>query len=314
MKNLLFLTTLFAAVFAFASAGVIENEIQPADYSIHQNILYNDQSKLDIYYDKNNGDKPVVIYIHGGYWCEGDKDDDSKIGTLLQTNDYVVVIPNYRLYPEVNSIDDMVEDIYSVIQWTVDNIDQYGGNKDKMTLVGFNAGAHLASLTLLKSALKMEVNDKKLKTIVGFKHLILLNSPFTFEKGERLESGIRIMRNTAMMSPSLNYLNKYADAKEILFLGKPSTSYDEVEILSNQKDYGIYSLGAEKITFIECDNDINTPIGSSQEMMEEVKRVVDDVEIVKQVYQGKFNYIINGIKTNDSEITSTFLNLINSVY
>ncbi|ORX75770.1 alpha/beta-hydrolase [Anaeromyces robustus] len=314
MKNLSFLAIIFAAIFVFASVSAAEDEIQPADYSIRENILYNEQNKLDVYYDKNNGNKPVIIYIHGGYWYEGDKEEDSRIGTLLQTHDYVVVIPNYRLYPEVTSINDMVEDVYSAIKWTVENISQFGGDKDEMSIVGFNAGGHLASLTLLKSALKMEVNDKKLKTLATFKHLILFNSPYTFEKDEKLEAEIRGMRNTASMSPNLEYLNKFADAKEGLFLGKSSTIYDEVEILSKKGDLSIYSMGADKITFVECDNDTNYPIGSSQEMMEEVKRVVDDVEIVKQVYPGNYDYIISGIKGNNEEVTSIFLSLIGSVY
>lgn len=208
----------------------------------------------------------------------------------------------------------MVEDINLIINWTINNIEMYGGDKDKMSLVGFNAGAHLASLALLKATLNMEVNGKKTSTLVTFKHMILLNSPYSFPKDERLEFEINSMRNNAKLSPSLKYLEKYADAKATLFLGKSSLIFDEVDILNKQDDQSINSLGAEKVTFVECDNDTNTPIGSSTEMMEEIQRVVDDVEIVKQVYQGDYDYIIKGVKNDDEEISKIFYNLINSAY
>jgi len=206
----------------------------------------------------------------------------------------------------------MVEDIYNIVQWTVQNIETYGGDYNNMTLIGFNAGAHLASLTLLKSVLHMEVNNNPLGSLVRFKHLILLNSQFTFEKNERLEFEITNMRNTAALSPTLEYLNNYADAKEHLFLGK--TGYDEVDILKTQNDKSIFSFGADKISFIECDNDTNNPIGSSQSMISEVKRVVYDYEIVKRVFHGNYDYVVEGVKTGDEEITGNFMRLIKSSY
>lgn len=199
-----------------------------------------------------------------------------------------------------------------MIQWTKNKINEYGGDNSTMTLIGFNAGAYLASMTLLKSTLKMTVNGIKLSTLVDFKHLILLNSPFTFENDERLYFEINNMRSTAKLVPELKHLEKYADAKEALLIGKDDV--DEVDILKNQDDNSIYSLGTDKITFIECDNDIYYPIGSSQDMMNEVKRVIFDIEIVKQVFQGNFDYIVNGIKTNDEDATKSFISLVNSAY
>jgi len=181
-----------------------------------------------------------------------------------------------------------------------------------VTLIGFNAGAHIGSLTILKSYFSMVVNGIKLIKIISFKHLILYNSPFSFDKFERLEYDINKMRETALSDPSMAYLEKYANAKEGLFLGK--TGYDEVELLEDLEDLSIYNIGTDKVTFVECDKDTNYPIGSSLEMMEEIKRVVDDIEIVKKVYPGEFDYVIQGVKNNDPETTNIFLKLMNSIY
>ncbi|KAG4108467.1 hypothetical protein H8356DRAFT_3487 [Neocallimastix lanati (nom. inval.)] len=55
----------------------------------------------------------------------------------------------------------MVEDIYNALHWTVKNIHKYGGDKSQITLMGHSAGAHSATLTTVKAALKMIVNDQK---------------------------------------------------------------------------------------------------------------------------------------------------------
>ncbi|ORX43252.1 alpha/beta-hydrolase [Piromyces finnis] len=321
MKHLIFLTILLMTFIFSIHTKVISTraeELKP-DYTVEKNISYvendgEEEQKLDIYYDKNDlvEGKPVVIYIHGGYWCEGDKKEDEAIGERIQKEGYVAVLSNYRLYPKVNSIDDMILDIYFVIQWTINNIERYGGDPRAMTLVGFNAGAYLASMTLLRKTLEMKVKDTQLVIPVTFKNLILLNSPYSFEKDERLSFEINNMKAISKYSPELKYLEKYAEAKEALILG--NNNVDEVNMLKEQEDDSILSLGTEKITFIECDNDTNYPIGSSHEIMQEVKRVVYDVELVKKVYHGNYDYIINGIKNKDEGITASFISLIQSSY
>ncbi|MEM1120477.1 MAG: alpha/beta hydrolase [Bacteroidota bacterium] len=112
---------------------------------------------LDIYY--NNATevrKPVVIYVHGGGWSIGDKANqlDNKI-SLFRSLDYLLVSINYRLSPfpyEINNSDRIKypihnEDVAEAIKWVANNIDQYGGDADKIALLGHSAGAHLVALT-----------------------------------------------------------------------------------------------------------------------------------------------------------------------
>jgi len=111
---------------------------------------------LDIYY-RNDTDlkKPVVIYVHGGGWSIGDKANnlDNKIN-LFESLNYVFVSVNYRLSPlPSQSEPDRIKypihniDIADAIKWVLDNIAQYGGNQEKIALLGHSAGAHLVSLT-----------------------------------------------------------------------------------------------------------------------------------------------------------------------
>jgi len=133
-----------------------------SDENKELNIKYGSSfgSKLDVYYDMDDTDnlKPVVIFIHGGAWIIGDKVKYSKIGTVLCDAGYVGIVPNYVLFP-FGSIEDMVEEVYKVVEWIYNNIEQYGGNKNRIILSGHSAGAHLAALTTIKSILKMENLD-----------------------------------------------------------------------------------------------------------------------------------------------------------
>lgn len=110
---------------------------------------------LDIYY-RNDTDlkKPVVIYVHGGGWCIGDKANNlnNKIN-LFESLNYVFVSVNYRLSPlPGQSEPDRIKypihniDVADAIKWVLDNIEQYGGNQEKIALLGHSAGAHLISL------------------------------------------------------------------------------------------------------------------------------------------------------------------------
>lgn len=111
---------------------------------------------LDIYYNSlTEIKKPVVIWVHGGAWSIGDKinEIENKVN-LFESLNYIFISVNYRLSPfpyELNNPDRVMfpmhnNDVADAIKWVYDNIDQYGGNPNKIALLGHSAGAHLVSL------------------------------------------------------------------------------------------------------------------------------------------------------------------------
>ena len=119
---------------------------------VNQNLL-----NLDIYYDVNEMSlKPVIIWIHGGAWCIGDKAYQMEHKKqLFASLGYILVSINYRLSPYPYQIDDPGRikfpihniDIADAIYWISTHISQYGGDPSKMILLGHSAGAHLVALT-----------------------------------------------------------------------------------------------------------------------------------------------------------------------
>lgn len=111
---------------------------------------------LDVYhYGEVKSSKPVVVYVHGGGFAVGDKANNmTNKQNLFSSLDYVLVSVNYRLSPETYSTNpnrlmypSHNNDVADAIKWIYDNISRYGGNPQKMALLGHSAGAHLVALT-----------------------------------------------------------------------------------------------------------------------------------------------------------------------
>lgn len=112
-------------------------------------INYADSSlqKLDIFRKKNLKDASVHIFIHGGYWRALDKSDHSQLAKPFVENDIIYFSINHDLCPNV-SLSEIVKQVTSAIIWIYNNCSKYGGNKNKITISGHSAGAHLCAMML----------------------------------------------------------------------------------------------------------------------------------------------------------------------
>jgi len=110
---------------------------------------------LDVYhFEQTTPQKPVVVYVHGGAFAIGDKANGmTNKQNLFSSLDYILVSVNYRLSPETYSTDPNRvmfpthhNDVADAIEWVFDNISAYGGNPQKIALLGHSAGAQLIAL------------------------------------------------------------------------------------------------------------------------------------------------------------------------
>jgi acetyl esterase/lipase len=105
---------------------------------------------LDIYTRARNGGSalPVVVMVHGGGWQGGDK-ANAEIGPekaeFIVPLGFVYVAVNYRLSPAVKH-PTHVQDVARAINWVDEHIHRYGGDRQRIFLMGHSAGAHLAAL------------------------------------------------------------------------------------------------------------------------------------------------------------------------
>ena len=102
---------------------------------------------LDLYLPKNVKDFPVIFLVHGGAWVAGDKTLDfvPDVARMFARQGLGVVAPNYRLAP-LAPYPAQLRDVAKALAWTVKHIGDYGGQPDRMVLMGHSAGGHLVSM------------------------------------------------------------------------------------------------------------------------------------------------------------------------
>ncbi|HSV55264.1 MAG TPA: alpha/beta hydrolase, partial [Burkholderiaceae bacterium] len=121
------------------------------------------KARLDVAYGKGEGETldifpaaaanaPVLVFIHGGYWRSLDKSDHSFVAPAFTSQGACVVVPNYALCPgsenQPVTIPHIALQMVQALAWTWRNIAQYGGDPNRITVIGHSAGGHLAALLL----------------------------------------------------------------------------------------------------------------------------------------------------------------------
>ena len=112
------------------------------------NVPYGNSPReiLDIYpADRPQG--PVLVYIHGGYWRAGSKDENCNFAPTFVQRGVTVVLVEYDLCPSV-TVTDIVGQTRAAIAWVHRNIIRYGGNPSKLYVSGHSAGGHLTAMAL----------------------------------------------------------------------------------------------------------------------------------------------------------------------
>ncbi|MGI4822030.1 MAG: alpha/beta hydrolase [Janthinobacterium lividum] len=132
--------------------------------------------RLDIYQPskKTPTPRPVVLFIHGGSWDSGSKDDIlyKAIGRRLAKNGFVGVVISYRLAPQV-LVPQQADDCARALAWTVAHIGEYGGDPGRLVLMGHSAGGGLAALLATGSDTLLARHGLPASAV----HAVLLDDP-----------------------------------------------------------------------------------------------------------------------------------------
>ncbi len=114
--------------------------------------------------------RPVIFFIHGGAWIDEYREWYSFVAeSFTVAEGFVTVVINYRLasrevFPaglcptkespapdssqKAASYPDNIRDCADALQWTIDNVAEYGGDPQQIFVFGHSAGGHLASLLI----------------------------------------------------------------------------------------------------------------------------------------------------------------------
>jgi len=140
---------LFSLLTVSCSPLRIADLVTPRDgYKLHADLAYGaaDRQRLDVYVPgRAAAPLAVVVFFYGGRWQGGNKRDYRFVAQALADRGFLVVVPDYRLFPNV-VFPTFIEDGARAVAWIHRHIDTYGGDRKQIFLAGHSAGAHIAAM------------------------------------------------------------------------------------------------------------------------------------------------------------------------
>lgn len=151
----LLIAMFFSAAFASCQK---EKELETLTQLDMKNISYGSDSaqNMDVYLPagRDTSTTKVIVFIHGGSWSSGDKNEFNDAIAAIRTKlpKFAIFNINYRLaYKGFNRFPVQIEDLQSAVNSIAGRANEYKINANKFCLVGASAGAHLALLEAYKN-------------------------------------------------------------------------------------------------------------------------------------------------------------------
>ncbi len=137
---------ILAAVAACSPLQVAERFLAGDKFIRTTNVQYGGSlpQRLDVYRERGRrGPLPVIVFLYGGRWQGGSKNDYQLLGSALTQRGFVVVVPDYSMFPRA-IFPAWVKDAAQAVRWVRNNIHRFGGDSDQVWVVGHSSGAHTA--------------------------------------------------------------------------------------------------------------------------------------------------------------------------
>jgi acetyl esterase len=120
-------------------------DVEDVEYLRHGNISL--QARL--FKPRGTGPFPLIVELHGGAWCRGDRTQDVLINEPLAKNGVVVAALDFRM-PPVAPYPASVADIHYGIRWAKTRAAELGSRPDLVGALGVSSGGHQAMLLAMR--------------------------------------------------------------------------------------------------------------------------------------------------------------------
>jgi acetyl esterase/lipase len=104
-----------------------------------------ERHRMDVYRPERGGDLPVVVWFYGGGWQWGERAAYRFVAASLARHGFVVVVPDYRLYPQAR-FPAFLEDGAAAVAEARRLAPGWGGDAARLFAVGHSAGAYIAAM------------------------------------------------------------------------------------------------------------------------------------------------------------------------
>lgn len=160
------LALLFALAFAtiglparaLADCAKQTYDVRESNAAYGQDLIY---QSLDVYAPRAVQGEPLIVFVHGGGWIKGDKQQYERLGRAFARCGVAFAALNYRLAPAV-TVEQQAGDIAAAVRWLHAAADSEGYAAHRLFLMGHSAGAELAAFTATDAtALRVASLNKK---------------------------------------------------------------------------------------------------------------------------------------------------------
>lgn len=111
-----------------------------------------ERNRLDVFAPDPRPAQPVptLIFVHGGAFQFGDRKANDNKGYYFARNGLLTLVPSYRLAPK-DKWPSGPEDVARMVAWASANAAKYGGDPNRIFIMGESAGAvHVAGYAFMK--------------------------------------------------------------------------------------------------------------------------------------------------------------------
>jgi acetyl esterase/lipase len=124
--------------------------ITPGEARVVRDLAFASQAGVrlaaNVYAPVAQGSHPTIVQIYGGAWQRGVPGDDEIFARYFAGRGYVVVTIDYRHAPQWQW-PSQLEDVRAALVWVREHAEEYGGDPNRLVLIGRSAGAQLALVT-----------------------------------------------------------------------------------------------------------------------------------------------------------------------
>lgn len=216
---------------------------------------YGEKTELLNLYRPRSGDGPfpAVVFIHGGGWRAGHKEDFQRQASYLATKGYVCVSIDYRLSQEAH-YPAALYDAKAAVRWVRANAEKYHINPNKIAAAGGSAGGQLVAMLGTTSDFKNLEGDGGNPNVSSAVQAVVAFNPLT---------------DFVSMLPK----TKNADARKAVegFFGGPMEEYPELYVQASAVAH--VSRLSPPFLFLHGSADTTMPFSQSTEMQQALQAV-----------------------------------------